>query len=113
MYDVMIIGVYHNSSKGEPQVKASYLECLKCELTIDIDSDINVGAPPQPVTDPPSSEEPSNSELLKHDNPVLHELVRLHSLTESHHVKDRAERKAQHETVLKELKEIRMLLRSK
>jgi hypothetical protein len=109
--DVMVIGVYHDSSKGERQVKASYLECLKSELTIDID--IRIDASREPATDPHGSELVSSSATTMNDNAVLQKLVRLHSLSENQRVIDAAERKSQHETVLKELKEIRMLLRSK
>ena len=109
--DVMVLGVYHDSSKGERQVKASYLECLKSELTIDID--IRIDASREPATDPHGSELVSSSATTMNDNAVLQKLVRLHSLSENQRVIDAAERKSQHETVLKELKEIRMLLRSK
>ncbi len=111
--DVMVIGVYRNSSKGELQVKAGYLECLMAKLAIDIDSEICVGEPQHSVNDPSSSEDLPTSESLKHANPDLRELARLLSLLESQSVKDRAERRAQYETLLKELMSIRKLIESK
>lgn len=111
--DVMVIGVYRNSSKGELQVKAGYLECLKAKLASDIDSEICVGEPQHSVNDPSSCEDLSTSKPLKHANPDLRELVRLLSLLESQSVKDRAERRSQYETLVKELMSIRKLIESK
>jgi hypothetical protein len=115
--DVMIIGVHHESSKGELQVIASYLECLKSALTIDIETDIKTDidteSQQQPSADADSSNADSTSQTTPHDSSVLQELARLHSRLESQLLKDAAERKLQHEAVLKELSEIRSLLRSR
>jgi hypothetical protein len=118
--DVMIIGVYHESSKGELQVIASYLECLKSELAIDIDTDIKTDlnadngreSHQQPEADAYSSKATSTSETATQDSSLLQELARLHSRLESQLIRDAAEQKSQYEAVLKELSEIRMLLRS-
>ena len=118
--DVMIIGVYHESSKGELQVIASYLECLKSELTIDIETDIKTDinvdsgyeSHHQPEADAHFSKAASASDTATHDKSVLQELASLQLRLESQLIKDAAERKAQYEAVLKELSEIRMLLRS-
>jgi hypothetical protein len=111
--DVMIIGVYHESSKGDLQVIASYLECLKSALTIDIETDIKTVIDIENrvrglSADADSGNADSTSESTPHDSSVLQELARLHSRLESQLLKDAAERKLQHEAVLKELSEIRI-----
>jgi hypothetical protein len=115
--DVMIIGVYHESSKGELQVIASYLECLKSALTINIETDIKTDidreSQQQPSADADSSNADSTSQTTPHDSSVLKDLSRLHSRLESQLIRDAAERKLQHEAVFKELSEIRTLLRSR
>lgn len=111
--DVMIIGVYRESSKGKLQVLASYLECMKSALTLDIEAEIKTDADrelrQQPSANAHSSKADSTSQTTPHDSSILQELARL----ESQFIKDAAERKLQHEAVLKELSEIRLLLRSR
>ena len=102
--EVRIVGAHHETTHGEIQLRASFIECLKSDFKIEIDR----------ADKKKRKGNHARGEDSTHVSPpyreILAEITAIRALLEARIVPSKKVLQSQHDCVLKELKEVRGML---